>query len=941
MEYKTNRLRTVSLSGTAEVRHVIISKFVTEEDPISNRFSQGEGQVRSPWGSTVGWSTGISRVSGVAVTADDGMGTIDSNNNYVTLPPVTTYQATHTGTWIMNVQVREWVKVEDAFDAGSGGFPTRDGLSTDDGLVSKKITFFEKTEIGGNYYSSISVGGVSASVTTPITDEVPIDYTAETTLQCGSTNSEGWCNCTIDFLSGLDFTPYNFTHTRGKITATPSAGPSGAFFEVKSYQVDDNVGVGLLMGGQANPVRRYDLDLRMRRVGNTTTLSYPSEIVATIRDRYSIDTPVTCNPNGALNIKQRQWVISGEITVGTYTALAPTSSLNEITSVYGFLNNTSTTSLGEDARDRRLQWQVYPFEALTVTQSSPLEISSSATVSSSGPSIPLTESNLESYRYLSFTATRSGFSDDRIMEITLGSKSYKFQLTGGSTNVVIDLCLVSNLPGGFSTDNRDSRYPVSFSGPPYTPDNGVPVLGGSDSDNGWVTHGLLDRPTEVVFSGLEDGESLGVTAIKLSVSNAHIGVMLPFQSEIVGWVSPDYTYIDRDVTTWADFKPGPDWPCRKRSGSTYTFFTLDDLATFIGSPAGMGATAGSAPDFSPYDPEDETVLLVDKNIEAGNLDGYIYSGTAWRDQTYTPITANLYACYKVDEISAYPECGDPTKAFDDTQPAFPLRCSKILRGGAEGLVRDENNVLGGVGTQLVVSATSAIVDSASTNSIGGYRLKDGKGNVGHKDWLSSNHSIFESFLANNRWRGRTSFLGEPAPAGGVHLCCCPYAPIIFSIVSFENAVRVYRWDGKGIDDYVDIYSGTDVDMAQGEWLANGVVTVLFGEGGYVKQTSNYAYGLDGGWSMPETLFPGKNPATAVDSRNNVLFCASYDSGVWKLYTKQPAQDWEYVSDIVSTGTDACAGLLYGPDLQSTLHFHYHNGTDIIRLKSTSRGMSWE
>jgi len=771
MAYKTGRQRTISMTGTIYAEFSEELEVVMAPDPSHTHGGNSSGTMTSCWDAWVSFQRAPADPNtdgifyGVQVNAFDGLSGTDTDLDGIRKkkdpPPVTVnWSLAASGSYSMTADVEEWCETYALSGNDSDGFPTYGGSPQPDGLPGIGIKFYEKLRPGGSVTAEISLAGATASTSTVIDEPaggivanhqqlIAVDLAS---YQAGF-GYTATCSATTN---GVTFPDESWSVGGGSDPSDKAATcvVSGNSVEITTTGGSFGDGATASATAHAIPLINYSYEAQMRTIGG----SYPDTALIDIKQTALTTAEVEAGPTAGSSWTQAEYNVSATLLSTSFS-----ESLNEVAGVRSWLTNAGLAAIGEDVRDWRLQFQLYPWAASTVSQDSSVTVTGSGTATVGAPDISTTETNWEGYRYLTFTATPTGFTN-RDLTLTVAGKDYTFHIGTGATPVTIDLRDAINLPTGFTVDARQSRYPVNNTGPAYGPDSGPPIDTGSSTSRGWLW-GMLGRPSVATVSGLTGGESLAVTAMTLTkVASNELRVLLPFMNSVLGWTSPtDSTFLDLDLSLYSDHKPVADWPCRPFvSGGTppYVYYILSQMADFINYTPGWNATAMAENTDGPFDDSDTpTVYMLDENTLAGNIDGYIYNGTDWLDQTSRALPADLWACLKIDEVQAYSGCGDPLQDYGPTNLDFLLRTSKILRGQTEGVVYDFD-AQPFTGIQVSALAPSGILAGIATaTSDGWYRTGApyGFGNTVNFTTIIPDGTV--GYLATwaNRYSERVSF----------------------------------------------------------------------------------------------------------------------------------------------------------------------------------------
>lgn len=866
-------------------------------------------------------------------------------------PPALSIDAVFNGHWKVECDVEERFfpytpsnsttidgvdfRYEGTWTAQSDGLPNRGGL------------WYERYRVGGKLILTATFNGETHTATHTFTGSEVFDvgYNIYRYLECqgymGSTDTF----CTA-FVNGI---PYTYTrsgsHTSGDgLTVTTfSTGAGGAYLShTDSHNrylyppyIGSQLSLSMELGG------KYSLDAHVRSVDLT-----PKPGIKVVWNHGELDGP-------DVSTVYQQYLY--EVVARQFESSFDAFSHNDIGAIRTWLKVSDLTSSGDDVRDPRMQIQFYPWRVSTINQDSSHVVGSGGTITSGSTTIAITEPIWEGYRYLRFVATPSGFSN-RNMSVSIGSKNYSFRIGSGATTVTIDLRSPSNIPSGFEKDIRQSRFPLSILSGPYGPDRGKPdITSGTDEEKGWLW-GLLDRPTSVSVSGVGDGESLSIGIMSLTrLDYAWVGVMLPFKREKKGWTSPtDTTYLDLDFPIWCDGKCVSDWPGRAHvvptSGSaSFTYYSFNQIRGFIQSIPGWYMDPPVTNTESPSDVADPTSYYLGGWTEFGNADPYIHTGLSWRPQVHMNISANLYACMKLDEVQTYPGCGDPRLPYGGTNDRTPIRTSKVIRGKSDALVLRNTD-----GQPWQGALVDLVLDPGLTES-GGSGTTDSRGNTstgypwakGHKQYRVRSGTLYwDNQYIENRSGLRVGFRRAPLPNKGIHITKDRVSGIFFAVRSTGGTLNLYRFDLKDLNDVIEILSDPDehLNSAQVGWHPANYLVVVYNKGSDCFRILSFAFGKPGTWSSPMTIATGaKTPAIAIDEISGIEYHAVWDvaTTTWKIYRYKVGESSPtYISDIVVVTDEAPAGLEIGPDAASTLVFTYYDGSDIQRLISTNRGKTW-
>lgn len=520
--------------------------------------------------------------------------------------------------------------------------------------------------------------------------------------------------------------------------------------------------------GSGNPAIKYSADCRAFLPDGS---AYPNNaLLWTILQKNGVASPTFAG--ASVSTSWSQDVYSGSLNLNGTTSSA---SKDDRVPVRSGLCSMATDGTGEDYRDWRVLGQIYPWTALTLSQDATKQIANGATLTPSSESITLTQSNLEGYRYMrvaGMVLSSSGSTTaTRTLVLTVGSKTYELvAITPSSTthDVIIDLCSPSNLPSGFTKDSRLTRWPLNDTAT-QPGVNGTPSYSSASDGGLW---GDLEHPSSVSISGLQTGDSLAVSSINLQQSSTGTtGMFQPYGSETSAWngyasgSQTDSTYCDPDFSILTDGKQTGPWPGRFRIVPTsssilpsYNFYSITSFAAMLSGTPGWTATVGTAPTTYPVD---GTTYLVGPSNPALYIPPVLCSGTSWPSQMSMSVGSAIQAAYCYDECQVYPGCGDPTADYmTDGSGAFPYRASKVLRGGANGIVFNTDGTPNTTATVNLDNATttSTIYGTSSTDSMGSYSTGSpfAPGNTSCITQVISGPN--RTATSQNRFMVRTSFL---------------------------------------------------------------------------------------------------------------------------------------------------------------------------------------
>lgn len=947
--YVTGRQRRLANSFAVASDHfgyLSPSSFDLDGNEIVGELSQCypqssvENYWQDPWHvGRVRITSGTSKTSGYLVECWDGFGGYDSDDTRQLVPGGGTWGYTDalTGTgkvWIDTEECIELLLMLDVDDEQTDeeGFPKLPHLdergfvdswtlAAKDGLLSWYGRVYERTKVGGYAgaeFSGVGAYGsrsVSASVSTAITVSFEVSHQAVYTNHINGSSNKGKgysSTLTLDY-NGLSVSP-SYERTQGSTTAAVSGSVSTVSVP-GLYDGSDHGGTATVVG---EGERRYRLDAALLSpdgtpYGGTLSARWSSgrrydpatSLWRTKPESFSLD------PGCTVESTQRTYTVGSYLEGATQTGV----SADEACPVQAWLHLDGSQ---EDARDFRLQLQTNFLTwrpAASVSQAASTPVASDKTLTSTDASLPLTESNLEGYRYLRFSAA-SNFAPKELT-LTIGGKQYKATTgtSGVATELTVDLCLPSNLPEGFVKDHRDSRYPLQG---PATPITEEPKIDLADEDNGWL-FGCLERPASIAFSGLTAGNTLALTSVRLvRDASAEAGSLSPFDDDdraLKGWESEtDDTYLTPCLWLYSDHKQATLVPYRARvvpkSGDSpyWVYWSLADLETFAGYIPGWTVSFATPPAYPHLDGNPLSPLF-GSHLDAAHLAEAVWGGEDWSAQTALGVPCSLSVPYRLDLVSVPPGTGDMDQDYDpEDNTVTHLYAPKALRAQAEGLVLPAGTPLT---VKLVESSSGGSRGQGDSDAVyGAYRTGSpyAPGNASHITRLEYDYKPFEGpFRAQNRMRHRTSFR-TLAPSTGSPLSY-DVSHHMFHAKAFMRSGNV--WIGEAQNSFAGGWRETDTGIAA-TWAAlrldksyrRQVWHLLTEESGSVKHRTS----LDlANWTMATTIGTGTKPALYISPRGDV-YAFRIDSGAVKLNAYDRAGTSLYSGTPSGIGSVDDAGL---------------------------------
>ena len=767
--------------------------------------------------------------------------TVDSAS-YVNEQPnaLATITIDGSGSWMCTAQVEEFfdlIALDSSVVNNIDGvdFPTFGGQAAQpQGLPAIGGTFYETFVPGSTISFTATCGGLTVSHEVPAPSGAA-DYRIYAAATVSGEKSSRECSTTFKLNKQVFGAPYQVSDSFG--SADCSSGAKAVINGSAPYTWQ--------AVNSATPPQNFTLDAHAR----TPAGPFPAALAIDLQDKARlsgsdwipshIQLPIA--PDSSYTWSQNEYECYAQKGTNA-SSLTPVTGLaaHEMCPVCAWLD--AATMGSDDARDWRMPIQLYPWQALQVNcQTTTADVAEATALTASSNSIAISQGNWEGYRYLQYTLSGSPAGT---LHLTVGPKQYP-TTTGAQ---VLDLCDPSSLPSGFQVDERQSRFPVSFrTNLVANPVDGLPIETGAQP--GWL-FGMLTHSSSVSLVGLGPSETVTLGPLKLMASaTAEIGVLLSFANDVLGWTSPtDNSYLGQDLWLTIDGKQLGPLPFRKHvlptngSPASFTYYALSDLVIMIDWFFGWSAIALPAPSNYPTDASTGAPLASSSSL-AGNLDSYVFDGSNWIDQSALSAfghSVNLVAALKIDQVSTYPGCGDPLKAYGPNP--FPVRMSKVLRAQVEGLVFDgQGHSVSGA----KVSVASGGLSSTGTTGTNGFYRSGSPFAYGYKALAASLQSTTASFTAEDAQRVRISFIGAPPPGAEPSNLCG------------DNGwyYRVH------VDEHENILF-VAANTATTSWLVETQVT------------------SDGGWSKPVLALDSRGRLELRALQSSQLFSfASDDNGV--------------------------------------------------------------
>lgn len=892
MSFPTGRTRTLVASGTIEGNSNLSAVFgtvdpfglaplegIAQSSGYCEAYFCGDGFIRADWQSYTSeqllsevtpddWTLWAQISWNLFVTTPNGAEVVGPVN-YGGFVDEAGAQVDWTGEWEITCDTEERFEIyaldpDETDTIDQQEFPNwGPGGAHGDGLPGIGVRYFEIPRVGGSCSASVSLNGESLTRSSTI---AAADFAIDHLLTLQAVSKNGSYDSAIPFQeSFITGEVLGDTAERAGVSYSNGGGLASYDGGCRSYVPPIGTGQFDLAQNTAaqlywKPLLRYSLDFRARSFGGP----FPSPLTV-FWATGGVSSSHTANPSVTFTRDLRH-----EVTIAT--VLGASFGPGGVTQ-HGRsrLWLTDLADAGQDTRDWRVQQQLYPYHALTLSQALSHSVASNQTLNEADPNLDLSTTNWEGYRYLELTLAPS-WPGSRSLTLTHGPKTYSVAVPNGGGTVLVDLCAPNNLPGGFEIDRRDVRYPLDNQATGvYTPIGGIPKDDQADDrDKGWLW-GSLKRPATLGFSGLGAGETLGVSNARLRRErDSFVSVNLPFLRAYEGWESPtDNTFLDPDISLLSDGREVGPWPCRARVvpksgpvGPSLTYYSISSVAGFLAHAPGWACVVETPPTLFNGDP-----WPIGSGSYAGFLDGYVWTGSAWRSQVDLSVgsaSLQLWAVLKADEVRAYPGCGNPLGSYGG---AFPVRASKILRGRAQGLVFTESgDPFEAADIVTYRTADPAVLAGSTISGLGGVYATGtpyGRGNVQHSTELRQGEEPYLSDAATwaNRWPERTSFVKGAESAGSLdydvawdHRHARAYDRAGALYLGFTGNGKPFSW--------TDVDTGlTDVDHCSIRWRDSSLSSPLLVQ--YLSAgTLTLAETLDQGQTLNDLMTIASGVATA-------------------------------------------------------------------------------
>lgn len=834
LSYLTGRQRRIVLSGTVtgkcayHYQPEIIEDFVVIEQNVYDYDFYWSAQLywRDPFNiASIRITPGIGKQVGYLLEVANGFGGSASQDTRANPggPIYGYYDDTLTGTWSIELDVEEVLELTPMIEADSEmtddiGWPAEPLVDEDagfilayttarkDGLPATVARYYERARVGGTCtaaFSGTTARGttVAASCSTTISSAIEIDYTAVVTgEQVGRSAPAGTALCRTEVeYHGLTI-PSAYTRSGAYASvsiSTPAATVKARCDSALDLPGDPPDNAGVYKRATHTLACQPPRKIRWKHLARCFVDDHPDG--QTLRYQYGTDYNSETN---AYDAHTRQVAANPDVAAEDQTQLFVTcgSSINDVVQsgqtwysvgpVRAWLDSSWLSSSGEDARDWRVRFQLYPYSAMRIALAGTTNIvSGTGIVAAAAPNLPLSTPILEGYRYIRYDLT-GDWNWAAPITFTIGGKTWSISGTAGTAvdkDGLIDLCNPdSGVPAALTTDERDGRYPLINQTSYWSPKDGDPdIAGQSDANKGWL-FGVLDRPTQVAIGGIPTGKTLTFAAFELyaTAKERYASVLESFMNDRLGWESEtDHTYLQPILWLETERKHAACWPHRARiepktgASHSYVYWDLTTLKSFVDYQPGWTCTLRSVPAATPYLTTDASAKLLGGGLLAGNLDGYVYDpvGDDWWRNVDVPAgndfgteePRDVWASYLVDQVSIYPGCTPCWIDYDATHNTpFILSSCKLLRAQAEGHRFPKEAVDRYV--RLERDSDGADRGSVDLNDVDRYRTGTpwGFGNVNHKTRIVEAAGPFEGpYKAANRYRHHTSF--RPAtPATG-------------------------------------------------------------------------------------------------------------------------------------------------------------------------------
>ncbi len=636
-----------------------------------------------------------------------------------------------------------WADVEECFEvvnpmpeSDADGFPDYAGLAVADGLTARSIRFFERLRVGGEMGVSISgLAPVSLTRTIIGADVVEvgaIDYALDRRASIYVKNDLG-----IVTISGdVDNQTITADYHRSVVDASFDARP-GFVLQVERDLNESGTAYGY---SRALPETRVRWSCGL--AAGSDWLDEPVT-VALLRRAGSADSEVVTG-RAVRDFDQRCWEAYCELDGVAQDAEA----FDDRSAFRTWLPEDSRLALAIDPRDWRMMFRGRrwaPFllaHADTILDDGTsldgwsnsggslsilngvrfLAASGSSLVRTFSPPIPT-----ESYRYLRIEGELEA-SDPRLVDVTIGSKSWTVRLSPGALDHELDLCLPSQ-PND-TEDRQDSRYPLDTNGKVID----GPMWGVSELES-------------LTISGLGTGDALTIKSIELVRKGpARLGSLPSFDRFIpvqdgsapLGRVGL-WSAVDGRISDLLD---------SGRNGSSPTWRTIADLAAEIPTRGGWIVS-------NPYDSGDG---YHSSNLEAENLLG---AGITAEDEILTLQTNAIFgenpgvslAHALWDQVEIYPGAGNVWTPSGSFGTRTVLAIGKIVRAQAWGLVAQGTQPRSGRTVEFR-DAHDELRGSDNTDSRGEFQTGLPGGTHGLNHRISTGSAQTTPFLPFMRFRHR-------------------------------------------------------------------------------------------------------------------------------------------------------------------------------------------
>lgn len=681
------------------------------------------------------------------------------------------------GTVSISCPCEELFEVSDlpAFMVDTRNFPKFGGDPQEGNLEGHDCRFSERARVGQTYILSATVGDCVASVSAAAGAALPVSYDVDIECFCrcyGGGYFSGLAGFTLDFLAAVFPGSYFRSLGEGEASAQAQAVGNDCQCTTGSGGSDpDDLQSRIAM--RVAPPTIYRLNARLRAMEHP----YPGSVTAIWSYKDGVPKPVALDPGHIETSIQYAYLVFAVLLDEIQDSAFADERIPQT------LHLTGLEALGEDKRDWRCQILGRRFQALNLTNVTPLVVDAGSsltgwsnvanvTLSVVGGAISMAvaggvgscqkaiDISHEGHRYLQVRA-RCTTAGSQAIRITYGSKQWDVVTdasAGTWTVFTLDLCCATNASAAY--DEQDSRYPLDMAG--GLPQNEGPLWG-------------VNHPATIIFSQLADTQTYEVDYVQLArlewCRTTWLSPMLEWLEAYPPGAKEVFYLLHALADTDGRVSLEPIGITKEIAGVEIRYFytTITELIAFVNGFEGWTATAPAYPDA--YHDGDYFAL------SCGGGGATVVTNAAgeetWTDQLDVDTSAAptaIYAQSLFDRVEAYPVCGNvwdpartlPTALSTTDAKACPIRVNKVLRGQAHGLAFTTAQVpfVGGHIACYPAGQPLALVGDALTGARGEFQtaLPYGKGNQTFVTELKE-PAISRSELWLNRRRSRTSFRG--------------------------------------------------------------------------------------------------------------------------------------------------------------------------------------